>query len=98
MTLTKLVALLLLAHCVAGARQLRRNQASPRGPKSLVGTFPFNANDGAEAHHDHHGSHEPSQSLDGRFARQGEDEVAVDFGSVAAAAPGDDGKKCIDKV
>jgi len=98
MTPTKLVALLLLAHCVAGARQLRRNQASPRGAKSLVGTFPFNANNGAEGHHEHHGAHEQSQSLDGRLARQGEDEVAVDFASVAAAGPGDDGKKCIDKV
>merc|ERR1712123_503676 len=98
MTLSKLVALLLLAQCVAGARQLRRNQASPRGAKSLVGTFPFNANDGAEAHHEHHGDHKQFQSLDGRLARQGEDEVAVDFASVGAAAPGDDGKRCIDKV
>ena len=80
---------------MTGARQLRRNQASPRGAKSLVGTFPFNANDGAD---DHHGAHNPSQSFDGRLARQGEDEVAVDFASVAAAEPGDDGKKCIDKV
>merc|ERR1711872_831136 len=82
MTLMKLVALLLLAHCVAGARKLR-GQTSHRGAKSLV-------NHGA---HDHHAAHAPSQSLDSRIARQGEDDVAVDFGAVAEA-----GEKCIDKV
>eukprot|EP00091_Calanus_sinicus_P025003 TRINITY_DN92_c0_g1_i1.p2 TRINITY_DN92_c0_g1~~TRINITY_DN92_c0_g1_i1.p2 ORF type:complete len:160 (+),score=48.64 TRINITY_DN92_c0_g1_i1:75-554(+) len=93
MTFTKLVAILLLAHCVTGARKLRRNQASVRGAKSLVNTFPFNANDGAEHHDDHHEAHEQSQSLADRIARQGEDAGAPDFGAVAEA-----GEKCIDKV
>ena len=72
---------------MAGARKLRANQASQRGAKSLVNTFPFNVVD------DHHEAHAPSQSLDSRIARQGEDEGAPDFGTVAEA-----GEKCIDKV
>merc|ERR1712106_899657 len=98
MKFTKLITLFLLAHCVAGARKLRRNRGNARGAKSLVNTFPFNANGGAEEHHDHHEAHEPSQALDRRFARQGGEDVAGDFGAVAAAGPGADGKKCIDKV
>ena len=88
----ELVTLLLLSHCCEGARKLRGNQDSARGAKSLVNSFPFNAQD------DHHAAHEPSQSLNTRIARQGEDEVAVGLKAVAAAAPGDDGKKCFDKV
>merc|ERR1711892_1620905 len=98
MTFTKLIALLFLAHCVAGARKLRGNRGNARNAKSLVNTFPFNANEGAEEHHDHHEAHEPSQALDRRLARQGGEDVAVDFGAVAAAGPGSDGKRCIDKV
>merc|ERR1719233_805644 len=99
MTFTKVVTLLLLAQCVAGARKLRGNQDIARGAKSLVNTFPFNANEREEDHHEHHEHHEehaarePSQSLDTRFSRQGEDEAAVDFAAVAEA-----GEKCIDKV
>jgi len=73
MTFTKLMTLLLLAQCVAGARKLRKNQASVRGAKSLVNTFPFNANEGAEHHDDHHEAHEAheqSQSLVDSIARQ----------------------------
>merc|ERR1711936_276864 len=75
MSFTKLIALLLLAHCVTGARKLRGNRGSARGAKSLVNTFPFNAQGGAEEHHEHHEAHEPSQALDNRFARQGGDDV-----------------------
>merc|ERR1712198_443114 len=56
MTWAKLLAILLLAHCVAGARKLRGNRGSPRNAKSLVNTFPFNANQN-EDHHAHHGDH-----------------------------------------
>ena len=94
----QLATLLLLAHCVAGARKLRGNRENARNAKSLVNSFPFNANAGAEDHQEHHEAHEPSQALDGRFARQGGEDVAVDFGAVAAAGPDADGKKCIDKV
>ena len=97
MILFQLIALLLLAHCVSGARKLRGNRGKARGAKSLVNTFPFNANEVAEEHHDHHAAQEPAQAFDARNARQDE-EVPVDFGAVAAAEPGDDGKKCIDKV
>merc|ERR1712106_791787 len=98
MAVLKFVAIFLLAQCVTGVRQLRGNNA--RNPKSLVNTFPFNAKaDGHEDHHgehgDHHGdhgdhgdhhAHEPNQNFDARFP------------AVAAAGPGADGKKCIDKV
>merc|ERR1712106_1067860 len=59
-----------------GARKLRGNRETPRNAKSLVNSFPFNANAGAEDHHEHHEAHEQSQALDGRFARQGDDDVA----------------------
>merc|ERR1739845_323989 len=35
---------------------------------------------------------------DNRISRQGGDDTDVSFGAVAGAAPGPDGKKCIDKV
>merc|ERR1712106_1315745 len=109
MAVLKFVAIFLLAQCVTGVRQLRGNNA--RNPKSLVNTFPFNAKaDGHGDHHgehgDHHGdhgdhgdhhAHEPNQNFDARFARQGDD-VDVSFPAVAAAGPGSDGKRCIDKV
>merc|ERR1712106_976948 len=101
MTFTKLLTIALLAHSAAGVRKLRGNRGNrenARNAKSLVNSFPFNANAGAEDHHEHHKAHEPSKALDGRFARQGGEDVAVDFGAVAAAGPGADGKKCIDKV
>merc|ERR1712106_1032170 len=96
MNFAKLVAVILLAHCVAGARQLRRNRGNARGAKSLVNTFPFNANGGAEEHHEHHEAHETNQNVAGRLARQGDD-VDVSFPAVAAA-PEANGKRCIDKV
>ena len=49
-----------------------------RAGRSLVNTFPFNSAD---------------TSLPSRANRQGGNDVAVDFASVAAA-----GKRCIDKV
>merc|ERR1712012_1126993 len=88
-----LVVFLVSGHCVLGARQLRGNVAQRDG-KSLVGTFPFNANQD-EHHHAHHDDHHDHT---GRDQRQGGDDVDVSFGAVAAAGPGSDGKKCIDKV
>merc|ERR1712228_1171228 len=95
-----LLVFLVGGHCVLGARQLR-GKASRDG-KSLVGTFPFNQN--SEDHHHHHEHHEdhhertPSQALAGRAQRQGGEDTDVSFGAVAAAGPGADGKRCIDKV
>merc|ERR1712179_732875 len=93
----KIALLLLLAEAALGARQLRGNY--PRDSRSLTGTFPFNQKDGAD-HHEHHDDHHaaPVTSLDSRASRQGDAEAAVDFGAVAAAGPGADGKRCIDKV
>merc|ERR1711962_1891377 len=82
-----------------GARRLRGNVA--RDERSLTDTFPFNQKAGSEEHHgdhgDHHGHHGEASELVSRDQRQGDD-VAVDFGAVAAAGPGADGKRCIDKV
>merc|ERR1712215_277867 len=102
-----LLVLLLSLHDSLGARQLRNLLSPRRDGKSLVGTFPFNSNadDHHQGHHDeqhneHHAEHHensPSQTLAGRHQRQG-DGTDVSFGAVAAAGPGADGKRCIDKV
>merc|ERR1711936_1345224 len=100
----KAVLLLLLVEGGLGARTLRGNTAA-RDQRSLVNTFPFNSNEGADAHHGHHeGHHEghhdarnPSVQLEARAQRQGDD-TDVSFPAVAAAGPGADGKRCIDKV
>jgi len=107
MAVVKFVAILVIAQCATGARQLRGNRENARGAKSLVNTFPFNAKsegDHHSAHHgDHHGDHgehhanRQNQNFDSRLARQGDD-IDVSFPAVAAAGPGADGKKCIDKV
>merc|ERR1711937_885887 len=85
------------------ARQLRgQAQAADqqRGQRSLVNTFPFNSKAAADDHH--HADHQeqariPVQALDSpRDNRQGADDVS--FPAVAAAAPGNDGKRCINKV
>jgi len=89
-----LLVFLVGAQCILGARQLRNPAAARRDGKSLVGTFPFNANNGEDDHH--HGHHEDHQHHDeavsARDQRQGDD-ADTSFGAVAAA-----GKKCIDKV
>jgi len=94
-----LFVLVIGGQCVLGARRLRGEQVSRDG-KSLVNTFPFNANDDhAHGHgHGHHAHPAESQSLASRAQRQGADDVDVSFGSVAGASPGADGKRCIDKV
>ena len=82
-----------------GARRLRGNVA--RDERSLTNTFPFNQKAGGEEHHgdhgDHHGHHGEASELVSRDQRQGAD-VDVSFPAVAAAGPGSDGKRCIDKV
>jgi len=94
-----LVVFLVGGQCALGARQLR-GQVNRDG-KSLVGTFPFNTN-ADDHHHGHHEDHQqarnPSQAFAGRAQRQGGDDTDVSFGAVAAAGPGSDGKRCIDKV
>jgi len=100
MAFLKLALFALLAvPAVLGARRLRGNQGQ-RDQRSLTNTFPFNQKAGAEEHHEHHehheGHHEASE-LASRDQRQGAD-VDVSFPAVAAAGPGSDGKRCIDKV
>merc|ERR1712179_353874 len=97
----KIALLLLLAEAALGARRLRNNQS--RDSRSLTGTFPFNQKGANEEHHgDHQENHDAPaasvSSFDSRASRQGDAEAAVDFGAVAAAGPGADGKRCIDKV
>merc|ERR1712066_568119 len=98
----KLAALLLLlVDGGLGARTLRGNSA--RESRNLLGTFPFNAQDGEDHHGAHHGHHgeghgrQPVEALEARAQRQGDD-TDVSFPAVAAAGPGSDGKRCIDKV
>merc|ERR1712226_1221188 len=95
----KIVLLVLLAEGALGARRLRNN--AQRDQRSLTNTFPFNANQGAEHHGDHHEGHHapasPASALEARAQRQGDD-TDVSFPAVAAAGPGADGKRCIDKV
>jgi len=103
MNFTKLIALIIFAHCVGGVKirgtwRLKGKKGNNRGGKSLVNTFPFNGKGGTKENHDHHDAHVPAQAAGGRLARQGGGNVAVDFGAVAAAGPGADGKRCIDKV
>merc|ERR1712157_302743 len=100
-----LVAVLLLGASDA-KRTLRGNARSSvdnRDARSLVNTFPFNANSGNGHHGNHHDHHEePARraftGLDSRNQRQGGDDTDVSFPAVAAARPGNDGKRCIDKV
>merc|ERR1712141_72256 len=104
--LTIMIAKLILViaiggHCVLGARRLTASAAVARDGKSLVNTFPFNANHGdhhAHDHHDHHDHRAPSQSVAARSQRQGSDERPPSFSDVAGASPGNDGRRCIDKV
>merc|ERR1711863_176165 len=97
----KAALLLLLVDGGLGARTLRGNSA--RESRNLLGTFPFNAQDGEDHHGAHHGHHgeghgrQPVQALEARAQRQGDD-TDVSFPAVAAAGPGADGKRCIDKV
>merc|ERR1712055_514787 len=96
------LAIALTGQCVLGARRLRGN--FERDERSLLNTFPFNA-DNAEghhgAHHEHHAEHpapaarQASRNLPAPVARQSEG--GVSFADVAAA-PEDGGKRCIDKV
>ena len=89
----------LLAGSAMGARQLRGN--SNRQGKNLLGTFPFNAQEG-EHHGDHHGAghgaNHPAQALESRANRQKDSSIDVGFGAVPGASPGADGKKCYDKA
>eukprot|EP00092_Neocalanus_flemingeri_P039559 GFUD01043075.1.p1 GENE.GFUD01043075.1~~GFUD01043075.1.p1 ORF type:complete len:357 (+),score=115.63 GFUD01043075.1:146-1216(+) len=84
-----------------------------RQEKSLLNTFPFNEQDdnGGQEHHSHdsndnnppanfaRGLRQPQIQLDARNALQGNDRGGgVSFDAVAQSSPGNDGKKCIDKV
>merc|ERR1712106_1068807 len=91
---------LLFVLFVSGQSVQLRGKAAQRDGKSLVGTFPFNSNadDHHHGHHEEHDQRTASQSLGGRAQRQGGDDTDVSFGAVAAAGPGSDGKRCIDKV
>merc|ERR1712128_311520 len=87
-----LLVFLVGGQCILGARQLRNSAATRRDGKSLVGTFPFNANAGEDDHHHGHHEEDAENSVTARDQRQGDD-ADTSFGAVAAA-----GKKCIDKV
>ena len=75
-----------------------------REGKSLIGTFPFSANEGnAREHHAHHEDDTAKDSAATaatsdtiRDSKQGS-ESNVGFNEVAEARPGRDGKRCVDK-
>jgi len=98
----KVLVVLVAFGASEAARQLRgQPQADQqRGQRSLVNTFPFNSKAAAaDHHHEDHAAEAriPVQALDSpRDNRQGADDVS--FPAVAAAAPGNDGKRCINKV
>merc|ERR1712203_628129 len=103
MVTSKVALALCLFGTAMGARQLRGNS---RQGKNLLGTFPFNAQEG-EHHGDHHGAGHhgaghhaasPNSALDSRAQRQGDSGADVSFSAVSGAGPGADGKRCIDKV
>jgi len=81
-----------------------RAQSDARGQRSLVNTFPFNAEgDTAHGHHEHGEHHgEPARSvtnsLGSRDSKQSSSGETVSFREVAGTSPGSDGKRCIDKV
>merc|ERR1711872_1211963 len=90
---------------VLGATVQADKSNAARGQRSLVNTFPFNAqgDDEAQGHHAHAEHHEESASsvsnfLGSRGSKQGSSDETVSFREVAGASPGSDGKRCIDKV
>merc|ERR1712137_1272529 len=85
---------LVLALALTGGEAARRL----RNEKSLLQTFPFNAENGQAAAQPRPIARAPQQSLQASPSRQGSDDTDVSFGAIAAASPGSDGKKCIDKV
>jgi len=98
---------LVLIGTTLGARKLKSSK--PREEKSLLNTFPFNANSGEDHHH--HNERQPSVQLPAVNANQGRRGSGnrrpsdsgtgldgVSFGDVASANPGRDEKRCIDKV
>merc|ERR1711922_125338 len=83
-----------LALALTGGEATRRL----RNEKTLLQTFPFNAENGQAAAQPRSIARVPQQSLQASPSRQGSDDTDVSFGAIAAASPGSDGKKCIDKV
>merc|ERR1712240_923481 len=82
----------ILALALTGGEAARRL----RNEKSLLQTFPFNAENGQAAAQPRPIARVPQQSLQASPSRQGSDDTDVSFSAVAAASA--DGKKCIDKV
>merc|ERR1712198_453978 len=92
---SKVLILIVVGACQA-ARQLRVPADPLRGERSLLNTFPFSAIEDQES--SQAARFAPSQNLKPRVDRQGSDATDVSFAAVAAASPGGDGKRCIDKV
>merc|ERR1711872_912261 len=96
-----LVCLVLLGGNEA-ARQLRgkASQEEERGERSLLNTFPFNASPNQRSQVRNQPRAAPARVSSNNLVppgdRQGDDSVS--FSAVAAASPGGDGKRCIDKV
>jgi len=96
-----ILAFIILGSAMPSAKKINTNSGQ-RGQRSLVNTFPFNAqNEDEFGHHRHGGNgnhHTPSNNLGTRTVKQGSSDESVSFNEVAGASPGSDGRRCIDKV
>jgi len=95
---------IMLSLCLVGGalsgRQLKGLPEDREG-KSLLNTFPFNGNVQQEdrlVDSAVQARFLPSEDLDLRSDLQTNEKIKVNFTAVAAARPGNDGKRCIDKV
>jgi len=100
----KIVFSVLLVAGAAKAANRKLVGNANRDGRNLLSTFPFNQNEQRSAQPapiQRQAAPAPriiSQQLDSRSVNQGSDDTDVSFGAIAAARPGSDGKKCIDKV
>merc|ERR1711970_886299 len=85
---------------VLSARKLEGNTETEREDRSLLNTFPFNAQveDASYETVEPQRRFVPAENLAPRDDSQRNDGIDVSFPAVAAAGPGRDGKRCIDKV
>merc|ERR1739845_338757 len=91
---------LCLVGAVLGAQKLEGNTETEREERSLLNTFPFNAQveDASSETVEPQGRLVPAENLSPRDDSQRNDDIDVSFIAVATERPGRDGRRCIDKV
>jgi len=85
---------------VLSAQKLEGNTETEREERSLLNTFPFNAQveDASSETVEPQGRLVPAENLSPRDDSQRNDDIDVSFIAVATERPGRDGRRCIDKV